>query len=151
MQLEDMILISVDDHVVEPPDMWEGRVPKKYADQVPKIVPLDDGTEAWEFDGKRSTNTGLNAVAGRPPEDYGLDAQAFEDMRPGCYDVHRARPRHERQWGPGVVELPVVGGVRRRPVPADARQGSRPRHAPGLQRLARRGLVSARTPTGSSR
>ncbi len=89
MELEDMILISVDDHVVEPPDMWEGRVPKKYADQVPKIVPLDDGTEAWEFDGKRSTNTGLNAVAGRPPEDYGLDAQAFEDMRPGCYDVHQ--------------------------------------------------------------
>ena len=89
MELEDMILISVDDHVVEPPDMWEGRVPKKFADQVPKIVVQDNGTEAWEYLGRRSTNAGLNAVAGRPPEDYGLDAQAFADMRPGCYEVHQ--------------------------------------------------------------
>ena len=88
MRVEDMILISVDDHVVEPPDMWEGRAPRKYADQVPRLVVQDDGTEAWEYLGKRSSNAGLNAVAGRPPEDYGLDAQAFSDMRPGCYNVH---------------------------------------------------------------
>src|SRR6476646_3864954 len=83
-----MILISVDDHIVEPPDMWEGRVPAKYADQAPKLVVQDDGTEAWDYQGRRSAYAGLNAVIGRPPEDYGLDAQAYEDMRPGCYDVH---------------------------------------------------------------
>ena len=88
MQLEDMILISVDDHVVEPANMWEGRVPKKYLDRVPRIVSQENGTDAWEYLGKRSANAGLNAVAGRPPADYGLDAQAFADMRPGCYDVH---------------------------------------------------------------
>jgi predicted TIM-barrel fold metal-dependent hydrolase len=88
MRVEDMILISVDDHVVEPPDMWDGRVPKKYADYAPRLVVQDDGTEAWEYLGKRSSNAGLNAVAGRPPEDYGLDAQAFSDMRAGCYNVH---------------------------------------------------------------
>jgi predicted TIM-barrel fold metal-dependent hydrolase len=88
MNLEDMILVSVDDHVVEPPDMWEGRVPKKYADQAPRLVMQPDGREAWEYLGNRSANAGLNAVAGRPPEDYGLDAQAFADMRRGCYDVH---------------------------------------------------------------
>jgi predicted TIM-barrel fold metal-dependent hydrolase len=89
MKLEDMILISVDDHVVEPPDMWQGRVPRKYADQVPKLIKQDNGTDAWEYLGQRSANAGLNAVAGRPPEDYGMDAQAFEDMRSGCYDVHQ--------------------------------------------------------------
>ena len=89
MELEDMILVSVDDHVVEPPDMWDGRVPKKYADQTPRMVVQDDGTEAWEFQGRRSTNVGLNAVAGRPPEDYAFDAQALADMRAGCYDVHQ--------------------------------------------------------------
>ncbi|GAA1871914.1 amidohydrolase family protein [Pseudonocardia ailaonensis] len=88
MQLEDMILVSVDDHVVEPSDMWEGRVPQKYADLVPKLVPQPDGSDAWEFLGNRSANAGLNAVAGRPPEDYGFDAMAFSEMRPGCYDVH---------------------------------------------------------------
>jgi predicted TIM-barrel fold metal-dependent hydrolase len=87
VECDDMILISVDDHVVEPPDMWLDRVPQKYADAAPKMVIQDDGTEAWDYLGTRSPNIGLNAVAGRPPEDYGFDAQALSDMRPGCYDV----------------------------------------------------------------
>jgi hypothetical protein len=28
-----MILISVDDHVIEPPDMFKNHLPKKYADE----------------------------------------------------------------------------------------------------------------------
>ena len=35
MELEDLILVSVDDHVVEPPGMFEGRLPAKFADQFP--------------------------------------------------------------------------------------------------------------------
>lgn len=31
-------IISVDDHVVEPPDLWTSRLPQKYKDQAPKIV-----------------------------------------------------------------------------------------------------------------
>jgi predicted TIM-barrel fold metal-dependent hydrolase len=88
VQLEDLILVSVDDHVVEPPDVFEGRVPRKYADQAPKIVVKDDGTEGWAYQGTVSTNVGLGAVAGRRPEEYGLEPQAFSDMRPGCYNVH---------------------------------------------------------------
>ena len=37
MQLEDLVLVSVDDHVVEPPDMFEGRVPARFADQAPRV------------------------------------------------------------------------------------------------------------------
>jgi predicted TIM-barrel fold metal-dependent hydrolase len=88
MDMDDLILISVDDHVVEPPDMWEGRLSRKYAERAPKLIVQDDGSEAWEYLGKLTPNVGLNAVAGRPPEDYGLDAQALADMRRGCYDVH---------------------------------------------------------------
>jgi hypothetical protein len=40
------------------------------------------------FEGAAMPNVGLNAVAGRVPEEYGLDALAFEQMRPGCYDIH---------------------------------------------------------------
>jgi predicted TIM-barrel fold metal-dependent hydrolase len=88
MQIEDMILVSVDDHVVEPPDVFVGRVPKKYEDLAPKLIVKDDGTEAWEYLGNLSQSVGLNAVVGRPPEDYGLEPAAFSDMRPGCYDVN---------------------------------------------------------------
>jgi len=45
MQIEDMILVSVDDHNVEPPDVFIGRVPKKYEDLAPKLIVKDDGTE----------------------------------------------------------------------------------------------------------
>jgi len=31
-------IISVDDHVVEPPNVWMDRLPKKYADVGPRIV-----------------------------------------------------------------------------------------------------------------
>ena len=88
MRTEDLILISVDDHIVEPPDVFVGRVPKQYEDLAPRLIVLDDGTEAWEYLGNVSTSVGLNAVVGRAPEEYGLEPTAFADMRPGCFDVH---------------------------------------------------------------
>ena len=36
-------LISVDDHLVEPPWLFEGRVPARFADRAPKVVEGDDG------------------------------------------------------------------------------------------------------------
>ena len=30
-------IISVDDHVVEPPDLWQDRVPAKYRDRAPRV------------------------------------------------------------------------------------------------------------------
>ena len=35
--------ISVDDHLVEPPDMFEGRVPARFADRAPRVELDDDG------------------------------------------------------------------------------------------------------------
>ncbi len=31
-------VISVDDHLVEPPDMFEGRLTRRFAERAPKIV-----------------------------------------------------------------------------------------------------------------
>jgi hypothetical protein len=87
MQVDDLILVSVDDHVVEPPDLFEGRVSGKVAERAPFIKKLDTGREVWMFEGQPLPNVGLNAVAGRVPEEYGLDPLAFEQMRPGCYDI----------------------------------------------------------------
>ena len=42
----------------------------------------------WVFDGQTIPNIGLNAVAGRPKEEYGVNPTAFDEMRAGCYDVH---------------------------------------------------------------
>src|SRR5262249_15906767 len=87
MRAEDLILISVDDHLVEPPDLFEGRLPAKYQDSAPKVVRNERGDDVWTFGDQVIPNIGLNAVAGRPKEEYGIEPTSFEEMRPGCYDV----------------------------------------------------------------
>jgi predicted TIM-barrel fold metal-dependent hydrolase len=80
-------VISVDDHLVEPPDMFEGRLPAKLQPLAPKVVETSQGHEVWEFDGERYSQVGMNAVAGRRPETVKLEPFRFEQMRPGCYDI----------------------------------------------------------------
>jgi predicted TIM-barrel fold metal-dependent hydrolase len=89
MQIEDMVLVSVDDHVVEPPGLFERHLPERWHDVAPKLVRRDDGTEVWLYEGKELPNIGLNAVAGRPPEEYGLEPTSFDEMRDGCWDIHQ--------------------------------------------------------------
>ncbi len=88
MQLDDLVLVSVDDHVVEPPDLFEGHIPERWRDLAPRMVTRDDGADVWQYDGKEIVNIGLNAVAGRPPEEYGMEPTSMHEMRPGCYDIH---------------------------------------------------------------
>jgi predicted TIM-barrel fold metal-dependent hydrolase len=80
-------VISVDDHLIEPPDLFDGRLPAKLADRAPRIVETDDGTQAWEYDGARYPNVGLNAVVGRPRAQWSMEPARFDEMRPGCYDI----------------------------------------------------------------
>ena len=88
MQAEDLILVSVDDHVVEPPDLFEGHLPEKWMEFAPKFTHRADGTDAWLYEGSEIPNIGLNAVAGKPPEEYGIEPTALADIRKGCWDIH---------------------------------------------------------------
>ena len=88
MDIDDLILVSVDDHVVEPPDVFEGRLASKYQDLAPRFITREDGTNAWEYEGSVISNVALNAVAGRPPEEYGIEPTSFDELRPGTYDIH---------------------------------------------------------------
>ncbi|MGE0881105.1 MAG: amidohydrolase family protein [Acidimicrobiia bacterium] len=81
---------SVDDHIIEPSDVWTKRVPAKFRDTAPHVVEAE-GREFWEFEDTRLLTMGLNAVAGLPREKWGLEPARFTDMIPGCYDpVQRA-------------------------------------------------------------
>ncbi len=88
MHADDLILVSVDDHVVEPPGMFEQHLPVQYKSLAPKVVRKKDGTDVWYFNGNQIPNLALNAVVGRPPEEYGMEPTSYEQLRPGCYDVH---------------------------------------------------------------
>lgn len=80
-------IISVDDHLVEPPDLFTGRLPGAYAERAPKVIE-EDGTELWVFDGERFPNVGFNAVAGRPIEEHSAEPTRFDQMRRGAWDIH---------------------------------------------------------------
>jgi predicted TIM-barrel fold metal-dependent hydrolase len=87
VEAKDMILVSVDDHLVEPPDLFQRHLPAAYRDRAPRVVRKDDGSDVWVFGKAEIPNIGLNAVAGRPKEEYGVEPTAFEEMRRGCWDV----------------------------------------------------------------
>jgi predicted TIM-barrel fold metal-dependent hydrolase len=79
-------IVSVDDHVIEPPNVWLDRLPKKYHDVAPRIVKEPDGQEFWVYEDKRTITGGLGATAGRRPEDITVEGYPYSEMRPGCYD-----------------------------------------------------------------
>jgi predicted TIM-barrel fold metal-dependent hydrolase len=88
MHADDLILVSVDDHLVEPPHMFDAHIPDRYRDRAPKVVHADDGSDVWVFNDAVIPNIGLNAVAGRPKEEYGIEPTAFDEIRAGCWDIH---------------------------------------------------------------
>ena len=76
--------------------MWWSRptcstqhLPESYRnrDDVPHVVRTEAGDDVWVYDGRQFPNIGLNAVAGRPRDEYGIDPTSYEEMRPGCWDV----------------------------------------------------------------
>jgi hypothetical protein len=87
MNKDDMILFSVDDHIVEPPDMFKNHLPKRYIDDAPRLVHHPDGSDTWQFRDTVIPNVALNAVAGRPKEEYGLEPQGLDEIRLGCWQV----------------------------------------------------------------
>ncbi len=90
MRMDDMILVSIDDHVIEPPDMYRRHVPAKWLDEAPKVVRNERGIDEWVFQGeKTSTPFGMAATVGWPAEEWGFEPGAFSELRPGCFDVHQ--------------------------------------------------------------
>jgi predicted TIM-barrel fold metal-dependent hydrolase len=88
MKLDEMILVSIDDHIIEPADMFERHMPAKWADDAPKYVHAGpDGVDYWLYQGQQTGSVGLNAVASWPHPEWGFDPVGHPEMRPGCYDL----------------------------------------------------------------
>jgi predicted TIM-barrel fold metal-dependent hydrolase len=93
MLRDDVQLISVDDHVVEPPDVFIDHIDPKYRDRAPRIVE-QDGAEGWlwearfyplTFQGNPNTRRFRPGEEGRGDDLY---ARRYEDMIPAAFDVH---------------------------------------------------------------
>ncbi len=87
MPLQDwMKIISVDDHVIEHPQVWQDRLPEAHREEGPQIIETAEGHHVWRYEGQLYPQIGLNAVAGKPPSEYGMEPVRYDQMIPGCYD-----------------------------------------------------------------
>src|SRR4029450_132662 len=118
-------IISVDDHVVEPADVWQKRLPKKYVDVGPRVVraPLGEMTfvggnfsyekgegnpcDWWHYEDKKIPQTRLSAAVGFDRDEVKITAITYEEMRPGCYDPKARLEDMDVNWVEASLSFPT--------------------------------------------
>src|SRR5262249_26567965 len=78
-------LISADSHVNPPKELWTRRAPEKLGERAPRVESPPQG-DFWIVDSQISGAIGLDASAGRKPEEFRPAGLSYKDMRPGSYD-----------------------------------------------------------------
>ena len=98
MQPEDMIFISVDDHLVEPPHLFEGRMPARFAEHAPQVVRHRRRRRRVGL--RRRDHPQHRAQRGGRPAQGGVRGQPDRLRRdaPGLLRRARASEGHERRW-----------------------------------------------------
>ena len=82
--------ISVDDHVLEPPETFEGRLPRRLQSRAPRIAYDDDGVPAWIVDDKTLPIILINGASGRIRSEWkGAARSRFDEFRPSVMDPIR--------------------------------------------------------------
>ena len=78
-------LISTDDHVQEPPDLWSARLAKsKWGDRVPHLERTAEGTDRWVVDGQVLLG-GHPARAGALMPDRNTEPTRWDEVPPAAY------------------------------------------------------------------
>ena len=77
-------VVSGDNHIIEPRDLFVTRLPAEYRERAPRVMPGADGGDGWSFDGKPPQRTlGIEATAGR---EIRVSGYKWEEILPGNYD-----------------------------------------------------------------
>ena len=160
------LIISVDDHILEPRDLWERELPAAWRERGPRCVrektkstfkggvltmerDVDDGqwTDVWLFDDLVLGTNRLHAAGGLPVEEHKNVPAIYEDFRPGAYDQAARLADMDTNHQEVGINYPNT-------FPRFAGQGfaergdkdARPRQPPDLQRLDDRRVVRRRRP-----
>lgn len=76
-------IVSADDHVLEPPDLFEGRLPSRFAADAPRVVTDEQGGQWWLVEGRRLPILFANGAAGRVLEEWkGASRCRYDEFRP---------------------------------------------------------------------
>jgi len=98
-------IVSVDDHVIEPKDVWTARLPARYQGVGPRVERLPAGELAlagaryverpgtdgplvdyWVYEDLYQSLKRAVAASGRPRDEMTMTSTTYDDVRPGCYE-----------------------------------------------------------------
>ncbi|MFM8302934.1 MAG: amidohydrolase family protein [Actinomycetota bacterium] len=118
-------IISVDDHVVEPPDLWSQRLPASLRDRGPRVVrekarfsfvggvfsferdvPDGDWCDIWLYDDLVYPFPKLSAAVGF--SDLDNTPVTFDEIRPGCWKQAERLADMAANWTDASVCFPNV-------------------------------------------
>jgi predicted TIM-barrel fold metal-dependent hydrolase len=119
-------IVSVDDHVIEPPNVWQDRLPAKYRDVGPRVERkrvknlafngttytfdlADDGVEAdfWVYEDLLIPHRRIIAAAGYSVDERTLTPITYDDMRPGCYEQKARLEDMDVNWVEASLSFPT--------------------------------------------
>ncbi|WP_310531441.1 amidohydrolase family protein [Novosphingobium sp.] len=86
MKMDDMVIISVDDHISEPGDLFTHHLSGPALASAPTFKEKSNGSNYWDYQGLKMASVALNGVVGRPKEEYGMEPTSLDQLRKGCWD-----------------------------------------------------------------
>jgi len=120
-------IISVDDHVVEPPHLWETWLPAKFRSRGPRVErrgighmrhvgggsyeqtfdPDGPKGDCWVYEDLVYINKRHVAAAGFARDDMEAVPITYDEMRPGCYDPKARLEDMDLNWTEASLSFPT--------------------------------------------
>ena len=111
-------IVSVDDHVVEPPHLWSTWLPERFRDRAPRVerrglgpmtfaggttydITYDENgpqADCWIYEDLVYVHKRHVAAVGFDRDDMGLLPITYDEMRPGCYEPKARVEDMEINW-----------------------------------------------------
>jgi predicted TIM-barrel fold metal-dependent hydrolase len=103
------VVIDVDTHLTEPPDVWTARTPASMHERVPHLERVD-GVDVWMVSGQRLGAPGYYSMAGWDGIMPLSTPPTFDDIAPSMYDAPARLRFLDEQGIDAQVLYPNVGG-----------------------------------------
>jgi predicted TIM-barrel fold metal-dependent hydrolase len=120
-------IISVDDHVVEPPHLWQTWLPERFRDRGPRserrgigsmrhvgggtyeqtFDPDGPQADCWIYEDLVYINKRHVAAVGFDRDDMSMSPITYDEMRPGCYEPKARIEDMEMNWVEASLSFPT--------------------------------------------
>jgi predicted TIM-barrel fold metal-dependent hydrolase len=120
-------IVSVDDHVVEPPHVWETWLPEKHRETGPKVErrgighmkhvgggtyeqtfdPEGPQADCWVYEDLVYIHKRHVAAVGYSRDEMTMSPMTYDEMRPGCYEPKARVDDMELNWVEASLSFPT--------------------------------------------